>query len=161
MIPNYRTARDARRRGEQGFTLIEVMVVVLIIGILLAVGIPTFIGARTRAQDRAAQSNLRTAQTTAFVLMTDVGDFGSTFESRLAEAEPSLTWNFATTPSTAENRVSVARSSDSSEFAAAALSDSGRCFYIRLSVSRAARYGSSSTNDCTGNHALTVTGSSW
>src|SRR5581483_666826 len=43
--------------------LIELMVVVLIIAILLAIAIPTFLGARTKAQDRAAQSDLRNALT--------------------------------------------------------------------------------------------------
>jgi type IV pilus assembly protein PilA len=52
-----------RRSGEAGFTLIELMVVVLIIAILIAIAIPTFLGARSRAQDRVAQSNLRNALT--------------------------------------------------------------------------------------------------
>jgi prepilin-type N-terminal cleavage/methylation domain-containing protein len=48
---------------DEGFTLVELMVVVLIIAILIAIAIPTFLGARQRAQDRAAQSNLRNALT--------------------------------------------------------------------------------------------------
>jgi type IV pilus assembly protein PilA len=52
---------DRRLSDQRGFTLIELMVVVLIIAILIAIAIPTFLGARARAQDRAAQSNLRNA----------------------------------------------------------------------------------------------------
>ena len=45
---------------ERGFTLIELMIVVLIIAILVAIAVPTFLGQRTRAQDRAAQAHIRT-----------------------------------------------------------------------------------------------------
>ena len=45
-----------RLESEKGFTLIELMVVVLIIAILLAIAIPTFLRIRRSAQDRAAQS---------------------------------------------------------------------------------------------------------
>ena len=55
--------RLERGREEGGFTLIELMVVVLIIAILIAIAIPTFLGARKRAQDKQAQSNIRNALT--------------------------------------------------------------------------------------------------
>ncbi len=60
---------------EAGFTLIELMMVVLIIAILIAVLIPTFVGAKQRAQDRAAQSSMRNALTAGRVLYSDHGDF--------------------------------------------------------------------------------------
>ena len=63
---------ERRHKGnEEGFTLIELMVVVLIIAILIAIAIPTFLGARTRAQDRQAQSNLRNAFAAEKVVYTD------------------------------------------------------------------------------------------
>lgn len=58
-------------RDERGFTLIELMIVVLIIAILLAISIPTFLGAQNRARDRSAQSDLRNAVTAAKTVSTD------------------------------------------------------------------------------------------
>ncbi len=83
-----------RMRDDRGFTLIELMVVVLIIAILIAIAIPTFLGLRARAQDRAAQSNLRNGLTTAKAFYTDGETYtGFTAASGAPQAiEPSLTW---------------------------------------------------------------------
>ena len=62
MRPAYREF-DGDGAAEEGFTLIELMVVLLIIAILLAIAIPTFLGVANSAGDRAAQSNLTNALT--------------------------------------------------------------------------------------------------
>ena len=76
------------REPEAGFTLIELMMVVLIIAILIAVLIPTFVGAKQRAQDRAMQSSIRNALTAAKVVYSDHGDYTQATVAGLATAEP-------------------------------------------------------------------------
>ena len=58
-------------REESGFTLIELMVVVLIIAILIGIAVPTFLAARSRAQDRHAQVNLRNSLTAELTYYAD------------------------------------------------------------------------------------------
>ena len=47
-------------RSKKGFTLVEIMIVVAIIGLLAAIAIPNFIKARTQARKNICISNLRT-----------------------------------------------------------------------------------------------------
>ena len=83
----------AQRRGdEEGFTLVELMVVVLVIGILIAIALPTYLGARTRAQDRAAQADLRSAYVAASTYYAANNSFTNFDVTAAQQAEPGLTW---------------------------------------------------------------------
>lgn len=78
-----------RLRNEEGFTLIELMVVVLIIGVLVAIAIPSFLGFRSRAQDRAAQAELRNVLLAEKAYWTENGDYTTT-ESALRSYMPGI-----------------------------------------------------------------------
>ena len=131
-------------RDEEGFTLIELMVVVLIIAILVAIAVPTFLGARKKAQDRGAQSNLRNALTAAKTVYTDTNDFNGLTEALLEGVEPSLDFVGGPVLSTAaSNSIAWAPSgtipADTVTFTA--YSKSGKCWYMKQTANAAAKYG--------------------
>lgn len=53
----------SRRHRRGGFTLVEIMIVVLIIGVLLAIAIPNFVKAREQARAKACSESLKQIQT--------------------------------------------------------------------------------------------------
>jgi len=102
-------------RNDEGFTLVELMVVVLIIAILMAIAIPTFLGARQKAQDRAAQSDLRNGLMAAKVFYVDGETYLSTNIAGTITAyealEPSIDFGTLAQASTSVVGVSVATAS--------------------------------------------------
>jgi type IV pilus assembly protein PilA len=60
-----------RSQGEGGFTLVELLVVMLILGLLAAIAIPSFFNQRDKARDADSKSAVRTAQTAMETYATD------------------------------------------------------------------------------------------
>jgi len=66
-----RSPLNATLEAQRGFTLIELMIVVAIIGILATILIPNFVHARAQAQTASCESNLRAIATAAELYYTD------------------------------------------------------------------------------------------
>lgn len=132
-----------RREDDQGFTLIELMVVVLIIAILIAIAIPTFLGAQDRARNRAAQSEIRNALTAAEAISTDFEGYWKTtqtcagnaatdtanFISQLQEEEGSVTF-VAMPPAEDGSEIGVLVDNDCNELTLTRGSAAGGAFCI-------------------------------
>jgi type IV pilus assembly protein PilA len=151
-----------RDRDERGFTLIELMVVVLIIAVLIAIAIPTFLGARQRAQDRAAQSNVRTALTAEKTFFTDQQLYTET-AADLTAIEPSLNFTNAAGSLAASGSIVYVKvyGSPAQTVVVGAQSGSGKCFWLRdTSASPGTQY-LRTNSPCVAPDATTAMTSSW
>jgi len=108
-----------RLNQDEGFTLIELMVVVLIIAVLVAIAVPSFLGFRNRAQDRSTQADIRNVLLAEKAYWTDEAMF-TTAEADLAVYEPSIDLTVLT--------VTTGNSGD--QVCIEALSDSGTYFLL-------------------------------
>src|SRR5436853_6998770 len=108
------------------------MLLVLRLGNLTPFAYPTLFRSRTRAQNRAAQSDLRNALVAAKTMYTDTSSYASADSSAsgLTTVEPSLTY-IATGSASTVATPSVSVSAAATTWAAARMSASGTCYYIK------------------------------
>lgn len=145
---------------EHGVTFIEVTLVVVVLGILMAITIATLLGARTRAQARSVQSSLRIALTDAKGIFTDTNSYLTATPAKMLSGERSLTYNAAGTASTGPRVVSVNAVSPAAGGTAiimTAKSKSGVCYVIGdWSTGRTAFARLATGATCSGTQAATT-----
>ncbi|MCC7076703.1 MAG: prepilin-type N-terminal cleavage/methylation domain-containing protein [Acidimicrobiia bacterium] len=138
-----RASRNRASRGDRGFSLVELMVVILIIGILIGIAIPVWYSVRQRTQDRAAQSELRTAAGAQMAWYGGAQMFTAN-PVELASMESAL--DFVAAPSTDPQEVSLFLDPVAPWPGATVImgsrSNTGRCFYLRLTHDSSLRFGS-------------------
>jgi type IV pilus assembly protein PilA len=110
----------ARANSEPGFTLVELLVVMLILGIIAAIAIPAFLNQRDKANDAGAKSIVRSMQTAEEACNSDKG--GGTYTgcdlAGLNKVEPSIPAsdpNLTATPNGSTGYTVTAKSSSASQ----------------------------------------------
>jgi type IV pilus assembly protein PilA len=84
------TLRQRLRNDEGGFTLIELLVVLVIIGILLAIAVPSYLGFKDRANQRAAESDARSAVPSAEAFYSDNNTYANLSVAALTAIDSGL-----------------------------------------------------------------------
>ena len=76
-MKSVRNALNRRAKGEKGFTLVELLVVVIIIGILSSVAVPIYLNQRKAAWNSTIQSDVKNASLVVETAMTaNNGNYG-------------------------------------------------------------------------------------
>ena len=138
---------------ESGFTLTELAVAMLVVGILASVAVPSFLGSRNNAYDKEAQQSINLVMNAALGLYQNQGDFSDAISAQcgdstplaadLQKLEPNIDVIAAAVASTSARTVSVtskqtwnsnAELLGCQAFFATALSSSGTCWVARFTV---------------------------
>jgi type IV pilus assembly protein PilA len=138
--------RQRMAQDESGFTLVELLVVMLILGLLAAIAIPAFFNQRDKARDAEAKSAVRTAQTAIETYATDHDGHYTGAVSDPTAADPASLQKIEQSLTDVGTRLTVPAATDTTYTVQVGSEVSGQLFRI----SRAANGTTTSTCDVDG-----------
>ena len=111
---------------EEGFTLVELVVVVLILGVLMAIAIPTFVSLTYSSRSRGTESNVSIALTDEAAYWTKNSVYGTISSSPAISAiDPGINWVTSLTASNGQRKAVYASASGSGSTSTVILGDEG------------------------------------
>ena len=77
-----------RTRRRRGFTLVELLVVIVVLAVLAAIVLPKFMNSSTRSKESALKSDLKLMRNAVSLFFTDTGTYPKTLADLTATAAP-------------------------------------------------------------------------
>jgi general secretion pathway protein G len=78
----------AIRRSRKGFTLVELLVVIVVLAVLAAIVLPKFVGSATRSKEPALKSDLKLLRNAITLFNNDTGAYPATLAALAATTAP-------------------------------------------------------------------------
>jgi type II secretory pathway pseudopilin PulG len=136
------TCPGATVRPDRGYSLVELMVILLIIAILLIIGLPALLGSQERSQDRAVQSDISSVYSVEKIIYSGHAAYTDDITAMRTE-EPNLVYVAADTPAATGSVYLYLTPGNTIYIMAQSLS--GTCYYLRDTDGAGTDYASSAS----------------
>ncbi len=102
-----RRSTGTERQATGGFTFVEVLLVTIVLGLLAALAIPSFLGTRDQATGATAEALLRTGASAVETASVDHEGYAALTTGALETAEPAVAWSTSAGASARDDAITV------------------------------------------------------